>query len=244
MVCTGRASSAWHGSVTLQDSPAWGATPPMAKESGALGHQREDVIAGHQLILLVGDFHVPYDHALRVALGRGAALIDLALAGQAGADGVAGGHRGDEPQGVQAVVGQDRAFAGIDEQAGSGGQHEIAMGDTLAELGLPGGDLIEVHVEVVAGEAAKVHDIGFGDGAAVSQQRLPNLQVVEVTAERMDVALDHCSTADVLASYRSHHAGRALDGRALQVVMHRANTAELFTATGATWAAVLENGER
>ena len=46
-------------------------------------------------------------------------------------------------------------------------------------------DLVEVHVEVVARDAAEGDDVGLAHGAAVRQQRVADLQVLEVLAERM-----------------------------------------------------------
>ena len=52
---------------------------------------------------------------------------------------------------------------------------------------LLGGDLVEVHVEVVARDAAEGHDVGLADGAPVRQQRVADLQVLEVLAERVQL---------------------------------------------------------
>jgi hypothetical protein len=54
--------------------------------SAALGHQGQDVVAGHQLAVLVADLHVPGHHALAHALGVLLLAVDLAL-GRSGARG-------------------------------------------------------------------------------------------------------------------------------------------------------------
>lgn len=177
------------------------------------------------------------------AVGGGFALVDLAFAGEAGLDGVAGADGGDEAQGVEAVVGEDRAGGRGDEEAGGGGEQEVAVGDAFAELGVFGGDLVEVHVEVVAGEAAEVDDIRFGDGAAVGEQGFADGEVVEVAAERVHFGFEHFRAAHVFAGDGCKHGGRALDGGALQVVVDGADAAELFTAAGAAGAAVFEHGQ-
>ena len=69
-----------------------------------------------------------------------------------------------------------------DEESRSGGQHKVAMRDPLAELGFLGCNLIEVHVEIVAGNTAKVHDICLCDGASVGQQRVADLQIIKITS--------------------------------------------------------------
>lgn len=102
-------------------------------------------------------------------------------------DGVPDANGIHEPQSVQAIVGQYRSWRGGDEQARGRGQHEVAVSDTLAELRVAGGDLVEVevHVEVVARNAAEVSDVRLGDGSAVGKQRVADLQVLEVLAERV-----------------------------------------------------------
>jgi hypothetical protein len=51
--------------------------------------------------------------------------------------------------------------------------------DALAELRVLGRDLVEVHVEVVARDAAEVDDVRLAHGAAVRQQRVADFQVFE-----------------------------------------------------------------
>jgi len=75
-------------------------------------HQRQNVVAGHQLVVLVFDLNVPDHHTLRRAVGGGFALVDFSLAGEAGLDGVAGADGVDEAQGVEAVVGEHGPGAG------------------------------------------------------------------------------------------------------------------------------------
>ena len=43
----------------------------------ALGHQGQDIVAGHQLIMLVGDLHIPGHHALAHPLRIGALAVAL-----------------------------------------------------------------------------------------------------------------------------------------------------------------------
>ncbi|MCY1401488.1 hypothetical protein D9M71_166070 [compost metagenome] len=97
-----------------------------------------------------------------------------------------------------------------------------------------------MHIEVVARQAAEVDQVGLGDGAAVGQQRFADLQVFEVAAERVHFGLDDLGATHVFAGNSRQHGRRALNSRALQVVLDRAQAAELFTATGAARAAVLE----
>ena len=118
------------------------------------------------------------------------------------------------------------------------------MRDALAEGALLRRDLVEVHVEVVARDAAEGHDVGLGDGAPVRQQRFTDGQLLEVAAEGVDPGLEQRRAAHVLAADRGQHRGRALHRRALQVVRHRAHAAELLAAAGAPRAAVLEPGQR
>ncbi|MCY1291820.1 hypothetical protein D9M70_410230 [compost metagenome] len=118
------------------------------------------------------------------------------------------------------------------------------MGDALAELRVLGGDVVEVHVEVVAGQAAEVDQVGLGDGASVGQQRLADLQVLEVAAERVHFGFNDLGAAHVLAGDRHQHARRALHRAALQVVLDRAQAAELLATAGAARAAVLELRQR
>src|SRR5450830_365881 len=72
----------------------------------AFHHQRQDVVAGHQFVALVGDLYVPCHHALAHAFVVGAVAVDLTLAGQARADSVADCDWRDEAQVVEAIVGQ------------------------------------------------------------------------------------------------------------------------------------------
>src|SRR5574343_463099 len=139
-----RSSNTWGGRgrrcaslVASRPAPQSGSTP--------LRDQGQDVVAGDQLARLVGDLDVPGHHALAAALGVDLHAVDLALGGQARLDGVADGHRLDEAQRVQAVVGQHRARGRADEQAGRGRQHEVAVGDALAEGGLLGGQLVKLN---------------------------------------------------------------------------------------------------
>lgn len=180
---------------------------------------------------------------MRGAVGGGFALVDFAFAGEAGLDGVAGADGVDEAQGVEAVVGEHGAGRRGDEQAGGGGEQEVAVGDAFAELGVFGGDFVEVHVEVVAGEAAEVDDVGFGDGAAVGEQGFADGEVVEVAAEGVHFGFEHVGAAHVFAGDGGQHGRRALDGGALQVVVDGADAAEFFAAAGAAGAAVFEHGQ-
>ena len=79
------------------------------------------------------------------------------------------------------------------------------MGDALAELRLFRRDFIEVHVEEIARDAAKGDDVRFADSAAVREQRIARLQVLEVLAERMDRAFVDIRAAHVFARDRRQH---------------------------------------
>ncbi len=118
------------------------------------------------------------------------------------------------------------------------------MGDALAELRLPRGQFIEVHVEVIARQAAEVDQVGFGHRASMGKQGFTDPQVVEVAAEGMNLAFVQDGAADVLAGDTHEHGRGALDCGALQIVLYRAQAAQLFTTTGATGAAMLEHGQR
>ncbi len=78
----------------------------------------------------------------------------------------------------------------------------------------------------------------------MSQQRLADLQVLEVAAERVHVGFDHVGATHVFTGHRREHGGRTLYRRALQVVLHRTQAAQFFTATGTTGAAMLELRQR
>ena len=118
------------------------------------------------------------------------------------------------------------------------------MGDALAERAFLRRQLIEVHVEVVARDATKGDDVGLADGAPMRQQRVADLQILEVLAERMQVRLAQRCTPNMLAGDRREHRRRALHRRALQVMLDRAQSAQFFPTAGATRTAVLEHRQR
>ena len=79
------------------------------------------------------------------------------------------------------------------------------MSDTLTKRRFPSRDIVEVHVEIIARHTAKIHDISLGNGSAVRQQRITDLQVLKVATEGMYIRLSHGSAAHVLASHGCQH---------------------------------------
>ena len=210
----------------------------------ALGDEREDVVAGDDLAGLVGHLDVPRDDALAAPLRVLAVAIDLALARQARPDRVADRDRLDEAQRVEPVVGEHRPRRRRDEEPRRRRQHEVAVRDALAERRLLGRDLVEVHVEEVARDAAEGDDVGLAHRAPMGEQRVADRELLEVLAKRMDVAFVEQRAANVLAGHRRQHRRRALHRRALQEVLDGADAAELLAAAGAARAAVLEHRQR
>ena len=118
------------------------------------------------------------------------------------------------------------------------------MGDARTERAGTGGLVVEVHVEIVARDAAKVDQVGLADGAAVGQQRFTDLQILKVPAERVGVGFYQRCAAHKLAGDRCQHRRRALQGCALQVMFDSPQAAQLFATAGAAWAAVFELWQR
>ena len=83
----------------------------------------------------------------------------------------------------------------------------------------------------------KADDVGFGFGfglghcAPVRQQQVANLQVFKVTSKCMRMRVAHSGTANMLTGHSGQRAGRALNGGALQLMLHRTQASQLFAAT-------------
>ena len=116
------------------------------------------------------------------------------------------------------------------------------MCNALAKRRILGRDLVEVHVEIVARQTTKGHDVGLAHGAAVGEQALANLQLFKVAAEGVNLGFDQLGAAHVLAGHSGDHGGRALQRGALHQVLDGADAAEFFTPTSTAGAAVFERG--
>ena len=105
-------------------------------------------------------------------------------------------------------------------------------------------NLVHMGVEVISAQTGKVHNIRFRQGATRRQQAVARLQLLKVFAERMHAIFLHgCAAHPLLANGRQH--GRtALNRRALQVVLHRAQAAQFLTAARATGPAVHQLRQR
>jgi hypothetical protein len=78
----------------------------------------------------------------------------------------------------------------------------------------------------------------------MGQQRVADCQVFEPAAERVQLRFAHRRAANVLAGHGRQHRRRALHRRALQVVLHGADAAQLFATAGPPRPAVLQLRQR
>ncbi len=188
--------------------------------------------------MLVEDLNRPFHHAGWFFLGTALFLQRFTLAGQTHLNGIARFNRLDKAQVFHAVVGNDRPNARINEQPCRGGNQEVAVHHALAKDRLCRADLVHMGVKVVAAQAGKIHDVRFRQGAARRQQAVARLQLLKVFAERMHaIFLHRCATHPLLAD-GGQHGWTALNRGALQVVLHRAQAAQLFATARTSGTAV------
>src|SRR5699024_6144673 len=239
----------------LELRSSWSCTAPqqairlLLVEGVHLLGESEHVIAGDNLIVLVVQHGVPADLAVVIGDARGDAL-----GGQFDADGVVVGHRGDEAEVLQAVVGQDGARLWLNEEAGGPGDQQVAVGDaTWEERVGHGGLLVHVGVEGVAGLLGEFEDLLEADLTQVGGELVADAQGGQVLAEGVHAGAGRDiragdtvdgRTAVPLAGDGGEVVRGALDGGALHVVLDAADTAEFLATTGAARAAVDEVWQR
>src|SRR6185369_14173566 len=71
----------------------------------------------------------------------------------------------------------------IDEQSRRRGEDEVAVCDAPLEEGLARRKVVHVRVEEVARDAGEVHDVALGDRATMRDERLADLELLEVFPE-------------------------------------------------------------
>jgi len=98
---------------------------------------------------------------------------------------------------------------------------------------------VRVPVELVAGGLGECRDVGQSDHARSALGLVAHPQLGQGLSERVD-ARSHRGTGVPLPRDGGQHVGRALDSRALHVVQHRTDAAELLTAAGPPGSAVHE----
>ena len=97
---------------------------------------------------------------------------------------------------------------------------------------------------MIAADAAKIDDVGFGHRAAVSDQGLADLQVLKILLEGMAIVAVDPGTRVVFTGDGHEGVGGALQGGALHVVLDRPGAAQFLAATGAARAAVHQHRQR
>ncbi len=184
--------------------------------------------------MLVENLHRPFHYAGRFFLGSALFLQRFAFTGQAHLNGVARFDRLNKAQVFHAVVGNHRPNACVDKQPGRGGNQEITVHHALAKNRLRRANFVHMGVEMIPAQAGKIHDIRFREGTARSQQAVAWLQLLEVFAERMNAILLHPRATYPLFADGGEHGRAALNGRALKIVLHRAQATQLLAAARAS----------
>ena len=93
--------------------------------------------------------------------------------------------------------------------------------------------LVHVSVERVAGKLGEVFDVFQRDGTRTCRNGFADLQFAEPPGERMRRRLDLFCARQPLSGNAGQNVGRTLNGRALHVVEHATNPAQLLAAAGA-----------
>lgn len=107
---------------------------------------------------------------LAIGVGTGGLLLD----GKLYADPVSCADRFLEPERVEAGIGKNRTFVGIDKQPGSKAQQQIAMGHAPREERVSlRGVLVHVCIERVTGEFREMFNICSGDVTIVGMEVSP-----------------------------------------------------------------------
>ena len=101
-----------------------------------------------------------------------------------------------------------------------------------------------MHVKVVAGETAESNDVCLANCAAVGQQRVADLQIFKIAAERVNFGFAHSAATDIFAGDGCQHGRRTLHCGTLQIVLHGAYAAKFFAAAGAARTAMLQHRQR
>ncbi len=90
----------------------------------------------------------------------------------------------------------------------------------------------------------EVHDVGVGDRAPLRDERLADLEFLEVLPERMHARRLAVGAGHPLIDDARERRGRSLDRGALHVVQHAAHAAHLLAAAGASRTAVHQVRQR
>src|SRR5688572_1067397 len=219
-------------------------TGPRSESATSL-YQRKNGVARRKLGVLVRDFHVPRHDALRDARAESLQrrlLRRLLLAGELHLNRVTRVHRLDEAKVLEAVVGQHGSWRRIHEQSRGGGQHEVSVRHFLLEDRLRAA-VVLVRVEVIAAEIREAGDVLVRDRALLRDERLADLELVEILPERMYAGLRALGAGHELVEHTGQRRRRALHGGALHVVQHAAHAAQLLPAAGAPRTSVHEMAE-
>jgi hypothetical protein len=108
----------------------------------------------------------------------------------------------------------------------------------------PGGLLVHVRVERVAGELGEVLDVRQRDAARAGHHCVADPQVGQRLAERVPARRVPLGAGDPAAGDRREHPRAGLHRRPLHVVLHPAHAAHLLTAAGPPRAAVDQDRQR
>src|SRR5690242_9777414 len=94
--------------------------------------------------------------------------------------------------------------------------------------------MIGVRIEMVPAYIGEVYDIGFGNGALVRDQRVADLQLFEIFAERMFLIFTGGAAGLVYIGDGGNYRGRTLYGHALHIMTHATDAAHFFAAACTT----------
>src|SRR5579871_737123 len=92
--------------------------------------------------------------------------------------------------------------------------------------------LVHVGVERIASEVSEMFNVVERNRAFLRDERTPDVEVLEVIAERMTLPVEDRSTLRPAPSDACEHRGRTLQRAALHVVMEAAYAAQFLTAAG------------